>query len=115
VSNGVKIWAHCYSEKESVSISFGTSIDATMSIEEFHDTDWIDEGLAESFWENYDEFVPGIEKAKTLLNNNPKLTMKAVLLDVFGHFFMSYEKDGEEIQLEFDINPDEVMYSLLEN
>ena len=115
MDNYVEIWAHCYSEKENVSISFGISVDASVSIDEFNDTEWIDEGMSDSFWENYYEFEPGIEKANALLDNNPSLTLKEALFNVFGHFSISYEMDGKEIKLNFDINADEGMYYLLEN
>lgn len=62
----INIMAYCYSEKEEVSIGFGTSFSSEDSID-IIDTEWIDVGMSESFWENHQEFEPGIVKANQLI------------------------------------------------
>lgn len=108
-----EIWAYCYSEKEEVSIAFGTSFDPNEETIDLLDTAWIDEGISDSFWENHHEFEPGIEKAIDLLNKNNSLTIREALFMVFGEFSISYEVDGKETDLSFDVDINECIYSLL--
>ncbi len=112
-SREIEIWICLSSEKESVSLSWGVSYNP----EEDPDgpgTDWLFDGTdGESFWENYSDFEPGIEKAKQLIELNPSLSFRQALFEVFGHFSVSYEVDGVEKDLGYNIDADEVMYSLL--
>lgn len=112
-SREVEIWICLSSEKESVSLSWGISYDP----EENPDgpgTDWLFDGTSgESFWENYSDFEPGIEKAKQLNELDPSLSFRQALFEVFGHFTVSYEVNGDETELDYDIDGDDVMYSLL--
>ena len=109
-----EIWAYCYSEKEDVSIAFGTSFETNEETLESLGTDWIDEGLSDSFWENHHEFEPGINKAKALLNQNNSLTIREALFMVFGKFSISYEVDGKETNLLLDLDINDWVYSLLD-
>ena len=110
----IEISAYCYSEKEDAGIGFGFSCDEGDSMNAL-DTELIEIGLSESFWENYFEFEPGIEKAKQLLIDNQNLTLREALFAVFGHFAIVYTIGEEESELNLDINVDEVMYKMLEN
>ena len=109
----INIWASCYSEKTDASISFGVTreiIDGTVNLS---DTGWIYEGMGDSFWENYYEFEAGVAEANAMQDANPALTHEQALFDVFGNFVISYEVDGETKELDFDFNPNELMYALL--
>ena len=75
----IQIMACCYSEKEDVSIGFGTSFDSDSELLDELDTEWIDVGMSESFWENHFEFEPGIEKAKKLADCNSELSFAQAL------------------------------------
>lgn len=81
-----EIIACCYSEKEDVGIGFGTSFDSDEESLDTLDTEWIDVGMSESFWENHFEFEPGIKKAKQLIQSNSHLTFRQALYTVFGDF-----------------------------
>ena len=109
-----ELWAYCYSEKEDVSIAFGTSFDPNEETVDSLDTDWIDEGLSDSFWENHHEFELGIDKAKALLTQNNSLTIREALFVVFGEFSISYEVDGKETELSLDVDINDCIYSLLD-
>ena len=111
----IEIMACCYSEKEDVSVGFGIGFDAdTRSIEQL-DSEWIWIGMSESFWENYEEFESGIDKAKQLIEGDSNLTYRQALYSVFGNFNISYEVDGKESELDFEIDANEIMYDMLEN
>ena len=110
----VEIMTYCYSEKEDASIGFGTSFDSEEELINNLDTDWIEEGLSDSFLENYIEFEPGIEKAKQLIKSNPNLTFRQALHNIFGNFSISYEMKGKEIALQIEIDINQTMYDMLE-
>ena len=115
MSEEMNIWACCYSELTDASVSFGISIeDESESIETLGD-EWIWVGMSESFWENCHEFEPYIEKVKSQLQNEPSLSSRQALTDVFGCFLISYEVNGEEKELPFEIDANGTMLSLLEN
>ena len=106
------IYVSSYSEKEDASISVGASIDAD---EDELEVDVL--VMQESFWENYFVFEPGIEKVKTLLKNDSGITLRQAIIDVFGHFYVSIEIDGDEIEIidNWDEELEECMYSMLES
>lgn len=111
----ISIWACCYSELTDASISFGISSGRdTESLEDIG-IEWIFEGLYESFWENYYEFEQYIESASTSLKNNAELSPRQVLFDIFGKFAIVYEVNGEETELDFDVDINDAVYSLLES
>ena len=104
---------YCYSEKEDVSIAFGTSFESNEELIDSLDTNWIYEGMSESFWENAFEFDSGIEKAIKINDDNPNLTYKQALYAVFGDFAISYTIDGKETDINFEIDINQAMYDLL--
>lgn len=108
----IEIMAYCSSEKVPASLGFGVCC----SPEEYPDglsSDWIYEGIEESFWENYEEFEPGIDKARQIAVDNPSATIEEVLFEVFGRFDISYEVDGAERECHFDVDVNSEIYSLL--
>lgn len=110
----IEIMAYCSSEKESASIGFGVSY----TLKDHPDgpgMDWIGEGFADSFWENYYEFEPGIERAKQLMQMNPEMSFREALFKVFGKFSVTYEVDGVEKNLSYNVDADGIMYSMLES
>lgn len=109
-----EISACCYSEKADVSIGFGIFFDSDEESIDTLDTEWIDVGMSEPFWENHFEFEPGIEKAKQLVENNSNLTFRQALYTVFGDFSISYEVDGEEVRPNFKFDVNQAMYDMLE-
>lgn len=110
----VYISAYCYSELAEVSISFGISLESEVDPIEAVGSDWIWVGMSESFWENYHEFEPYIEMVKEQLKNNSTLSHRQALTDVFGRFTVSYEVNGNESKLNFDLDTNEAMFALLE-
>lgn len=109
----VEIMALCHSEKEGVCIGCGTYIDTDKELIKQLDNDWLWDCMAEAFWENSEEYEPGIRKAMQLLKNNPMLTYKQALYAVFGDFIISFETNGENIDFKLDSN--NLMYGMLEN
>lgn len=107
------IWACCYSTKEDVSISFGTTISSDAFSTNDIDADCISEGLSDSFWENYSDFEEGINKAKELQKENAALTDKEALYQVFGEFSISFEVNGQETELALNQDINDCIYSLL--
>ena len=110
----IEISAVCYSEKEDVSVGCGIYFDAEAESIGQLDSDWIGIGMSESFWENYEDFEPGIDKAKRLIEGDSNLTYRQALYSVFGNFNISYEVDGKESNLEFEIDANEFIYNMLE-
>lgn len=114
-TNAIEISIICQSEKENASVGFGMEFDSENAMNEAGCV--VDVfALMDSFWENYSEFEPGIEKARVLFRNNKQLTYKQALIEVFGHFFVSCHRNNEvfEPQLSFDVDIEECMYSILE-
>ena len=110
----IEITACCYSKKADVSVSFGTSVETVDGSFDTTDTEWIYVGMSELFWENHWEFESGIEQASILQNENNALTFRQALFNVFGHFELAYQIDGEEVDLNIDLDADSLMYALLE-
>ncbi len=109
------LMVYFYSEAEDVSLGFGISFDPETDSIESLGTDWILEGMTDSFWENYEEFEPGINKAKILEKQNSGMTHRQALMKVFGDFIASCEMDGEETENNINIDANEAMYNLLES
>lgn len=112
-SGDVEISASCYSEKEDASVGFGISFDPEEKTLISLDLDWIDIGMSESFWENYQEFEPGVEKADNLRKTNPTLSWEEAMFQVFGHFSIVFTIGGRDLDLNLKLNIDESMYYLL--
>ena len=62
-------------------------------------TDSINEGAADSFWENYEEFEPGIENAKKFVADGLFPSFRDALFEVFGHFQFRFEINGTVLAL----------------
>ena len=107
------IW--CSSAKERASLGFGVSFNPEEESIDTLSMDWVWAAMSESFWENYEEFEPGIDKAKRLKENDSALSFREALKDVFGTFKVVYELDGENIELDWDLEYNEAVYYLLEN
>lgn len=113
MNEAIEIMGYCYSKKANVSIGFGAILDYDITSVGLLDTEWIDFGIPESFWENYHEFEAGIEKARLLVKDNDDLTFEHTLYDILGDFDITYEINGKEIVLDFSFDVNEVMYELL--
>lgn len=111
----VEINVYCGSEKESVGIGFGSSVESVEVFFKNYD-DFDIETMQESFWENYHEFEEGIEKAKAIKKCNKQFTLRQALFEVFGHFHVFVQVNEEEIEPEitFADEIEEIMYSMLE-
>ena len=105
------IYVSFYSEKEDASIFIGATLEPyEMKLEVDVFT------MQESFWENYFVFEEGIEKVKAILETDSKMTLRQAIVAVFGHFYISVEIDGDEIELKNNLDEEfeECMYSMLE-
>ena len=116
MSNNIQnIDVTCYSDKTKVSIGFGFEPNGEYALDTHSSIgDLVNLGAADAFWENYNEFSPGIEKAKQLLNEGKFSSFREALVNVFGHFAFAFESNGKAIKLDSGIESDELMYSLLE-
>ena len=112
----IEISVCCYSEKESAGIGFGSAVDSIDNLFKNYEDFDIDT-MQESFWENYFEFEDGIEKAKEIRSFNKQLTIRQALFEVFGHFHVVVQVNGEEIepQITFADEIEEIVYSMLES
>ena len=109
------LWVYCTSEKENVFLGAGVSFDPQEDSVENLGTEWIGETLSESFWENYRDFEPGIEKAKAMEKNNPDVPYREVLKQIFGKFDVSYQLDDKKIKLDLGLDYDSIIYDLIES
>jgi hypothetical protein len=110
-----EILIHCRSEKEDAEIRWGFSYDLIELPDGPESEDLFDGTEGEAFREQYSEFESGIERAIQLLQMNPSLTKRQALFEVFGHFSFLYEVDGIEKDLDFGIDANNLMYSMLED
>lgn len=108
-----EITACCSSEKTDVSIGFGTSFVSENDHFDYPSPDWITEGIEDSFWENYEEFEIGIQQAYQL-RCKKNLNTRQALFEIYGHFNISYKVDGLEADINYIIDVDEIIYSMLE-
>ena len=117
MSNNYKeISVCCYSEKANVSIGFGFALDLESG--EFNQSlidNEIGIGASDSFLENVEEFIPGIEKASSLRTGDFPIHLAKHYSRFLDTFLFSFEVDGIEASFTYRINPDELMYSLLED
>ena len=113
--NYVEIDAVCFSEKEDSSLGFGFCIDK----QEYSDGMMLDEGeihigVSDSYWENWAEFVPGIEKARNMVKDGHYSVVRDALFAVFGHFKLSFSVNGIEKDFDYNYNVDEAIYPMIE-
>ena len=109
----IEIWVCCRSEKVDADISCGITISERDYQTELPEPAWIYEGLSDAYWENYFEFEPYTEKAEILLKNGEFVDYKEALFSILGHFSLSFEVDGEKKDLAYNIDVDELMYSII--
>lgn len=109
-----EIIAWCNSEKAGVCLCFGSTVDFDTDHFICPSAEWVIEGIGDSFWENCDEFKAGVEHAKHLEQQDSALSKREALFEVFGCFSIHYEVDGEKVDLNYDIDIDEMIYSMLE-
>lgn len=110
MNNELEIWVRCSSEKECCFLEFGTCLSPE---EKLDGIDWVYEGISDSFWENYSDFEPGIDKARQLVHNNPSMSFKEALFEMFGHFSVTYQVNGCTKKLNINVDYDETIYSIL--
>ncbi len=116
IDNEVELWIYCKSEKENASLGFGLEFDPEKDKNWREETDWIYEGISDSFMENFEEFYPGIQKAALCVKEDPSLTFRQALFKVFGHIRTVFEIDGKETdQIVYNIDFEDAIYSLLED
>ena len=115
INDAIQLDVVCFSEKEDVSLGFGFGIS-----EEDKVNKWISEpgdiaiGISDSYYELYFEFEPGINKAKKLVEDGYFSSIRDALLEVFGHFRLSFSVDGIDEEFDYDFDVDECMFDLLE-
>ena len=111
----ITLWAYCYCEKTENSLRCGFDVTGLDLSVELPDLGGVVEGISDSFWELYFEYEPGVEKAHKLVKEGKCANLKQALLETFGHFHIRYEmEDAGEEDLDYKIDADELMYSLLE-
>ncbi len=105
----------CFSEKENVSLIFGFEI-AKIEADNrrLSDTNDLAIGICDSYWELWEEFYPGIGKAKKLFDEGRFATARESLFNVFGHFGLKFSIDDVELDFDCEFDADECMYELLE-
>lgn len=111
----IEVMAWCSSVKENVTIGFGVCYDPTKETLSSLGSDWIIEGISDSFWENYTEFEPGLYKANSLIRNDPTLSIEQALYEVFGEFCLSFDVAESDEVVSCDVDINRHIYSLLEN
>ena len=111
----IEISACVYSDKGSGAIGFGvSSISGEEKSPEDFGTDWLYEGIGDSFWENYeDEFRSDVDAVRSAMDENEELSWDEAILQVLGHFHISYEVNGVETDLNYDFDYEEIMKDLL--
>ena len=109
MDNLQEVEAYCYSEKVDVSLSFG--IEYNGSLDELG-TDWIFEGISDSFWENYYEFEEYNNQAKEIANNK-NIEYEEALEMVFGHFAISFVVDGKPVTWNSNLDINDQIFTLL--
>jgi len=116
----IEISACCYSDTIDVSVGFGIGFDKEdFSIADLG-TDWIYEGLSESFWENAQDFEEGVSRAYAIVReevanggkDDHETFMKA-LRQVFGEFKIEYEIEGVKQDFTWDVDVNSAMYDML--
>jgi hypothetical protein len=106
--------ALCKSEKNDACIGFGTIVTSETDHFDLPDQEWIIDGIGDSFWENYEEFELGVKQAIALMSKDQTISRQNALFSIFGHFSICYEVDSKTADLHYNIDTDEIMYSMLE-
>ena len=94
-----------------VTLRFG--LELTGSIDEVG-TDWIYEGIADSYFENSWEYDEYILRANELINSKG-ISREAALREVFGRFSVLFELEGNPVIINYDVDAvNEQMYAYIE-
>ena len=107
------IYVTCYSDKADVSIDFGISDIEGMSLDDLG-TDWIFNGLGDSFWENAYQFEDGVSQAYALCYEGKEID--DALYEVFGHFSIEFKCNIPGITPDFNITEESInnaIYAML--
>ncbi|MBQ6532618.1 MAG: hypothetical protein IJI33_06415 [Solobacterium sp.] len=106
-----EMWGYCRSECVDVPpLAFG--LEFTGSVDE-QDSEWIYEGIGDSYFENSWQFDDYIEKANQLINSKG-ISREAALKQIFGRFIISFEIDGKPAIIKYDEDAvNDQMYELL--
>lgn len=108
----IEIMAHISSERGYGSLGFGISGEAE-SLEDLG-TEWLYEGIGDSWWENCSEFEDDAEAVRNAIEENDALSWKDAVIQVLGHFYISYEVNGVETVLNYDFDFEKIMIDYLE-
>ena len=101
------------SKKQEVYLRFG--IETAVGNIDGHllETEWVVTGIEESYWEKCYEFEPGIAETRQLVEKGTYPDFKTALYTVLCHFMLCFNIDGEEKELDCEIDLDTIMYTLL--
>ena len=108
----IEITVHIFSEKGDGSLGFGVSGEVE-SLEDFG-TDWLYEGIGDSWWENCSEFEGDAEAVRQTLEENDSLSWKDAVFHSLGRFCISYEVNGVNTDLNYDFDYEGIMTDNLE-
>ncbi len=97
---------------ELTNISLGGSLEYSGSINNLDTTD-LDDWLEESFWENFYEFEPFIEKAKNLVESDKTITYEDALKRFFGRFILSFSENEKPVTVHTDLDANARLYSIM--
>ncbi len=112
--NAEDLMANCISEN-SGSIAFGCPID------DVDDTDWIHEGVADSLYENYEEFeeavIQAAEECRKVLRDKDAEDLSnlahRMIKKALGEICVVYEADGKQVDVTFDVDIPNLIYTYL--
>ena len=107
----IEIMACISSEKGYGSLGFGVSGEAE-TVEDLG-TDWLFEGIGDSWWENCSEFEDDVEAVRKACEENKDLSWADAITQVLGHFTISYEVNGVETDLHYDFDFEGIMTDYL--
>lgn len=109
----IEIELSCHSTRQDAGPGCGVSYENIGQPINLDDTDWIQSGITECFWENFFGFEEGIDAAKAALASGEKATLRDALYEVFGEFDVEYTVNGEATDLEYGVDVEEIIYNLL--
>ncbi len=109
-----ELMAYCYAESGE-SIGFGCPVLYS------NHTEWIYEGVADSLYENYEEFEKAIKIAAKagieVLKNSPDEELSSLAYrmteNTLGGITVVYEADGKKIDIKYDVDIPDLIYSNL--
>ena len=103
---------YCYSEKGPLSIRFEIDPDLDeWSIEDI-DSNCIDEGCSDYYWENHFEFEPYIAQIESMLSEDKNISFNDAIFEILGHFYINFFVNGISEEIEFGVDIEKIMYDL---